>query len=175
MFDSISALEKRARKLNSDYFDWIEHHSKGPNAFNPDTPTTALQLLNSAVRIEGFARLAQELIDEPGFADADFDPTLKQDIVEMAEELATGYAEMLSQTDPETIWRDLDHGRKTELTHSHVIPAHKVDFVRARLKGDIRKQAKIAPPADEPVPDPTQTGVPPIPPSPPTPPAKKDK
>jgi hypothetical protein len=164
MFDSISALEKRARKLNSDYYDWIEYHSAGPNALNPSTPTTVLQLTNAAVRIDGFARLAQELIDEPGFADENFDPTLKQDIVAMAEELKTGYDEILDHVHPDTIWSGLDHGKKSELTHSHVLPDHTVDLFRARLKGDIRKQTKIAPPADEPAPDSTLT--PPVPPPP---------
>jgi hypothetical protein len=171
MFNSISALEKRARKINSDYYDWIEQNSAGPNTFNPSTPTTVLQLQNSSVRIEGFARLAQELMVEPGFADADFDPVLKADIQAIAEELKVAFDEIVSAVHPDTIWQDLDHGTKTSLTHNHILPDHKVDLFRARLKGDLRKQAKIAPPADEPKPDPKQVTAPPPPAPPPTPPA----
>lgn len=150
MHDSLNVLEMRARKLVMDHYEWLEQNTKGRSApLNTNTPTTAGELANLSTRVEGFARMAREITESPAFADPLMDPVLKNDIIEIAEESEEGYAEITRSVMPDEIWKDLDHGKKTHLTHSHIMEPEKLDRFKARLKGDLRKQKKITAPEPE--------------------------
>lgn len=143
MLKSLNAAEEEARKLVRSWKNWIDGSAE--QVLTPKTPTRPVDLENLRSAVDGFARRARDIEALPGFQNLKTDPELRDlhdDVVAIAEEMEAGSAEIVAESEPDVVYARLGAQKKKELTQIIALDESRVDLIRARLRGDIRKQAK---------------------------------
>lgn len=138
MLKSMSLVGRRAKALIEHYATTVDGQIEG--ALKPQTgdPASAHDVRLIADKCRDLARAARRILDDP---EAELlTAEEREDLVAIAEEMEIGATEADSIADPDAVFAEQTIHIKRRLTERVPIKARQADSLRARIRGDIRKQ-----------------------------------
>lgn len=115
------------------YIAW--KRSDVDNVLKHKDPATRQQLEILSDQAKAYAANARALIAAGGIGQDEVD-----DLTAIAEELEIAAAEAEAESHPDSAWSSLDEHTKRRVTQHVPIARDKADRIRARMRGDLRKQ-----------------------------------
>jgi len=133
MLKTFNENREEATDLIRRYVAWKKHDVE--QVLNNKDKPGRLQLELLAEQAGAFAASARSIIAAGGIGQDEID-----DLTAIAEELEVAATEAAAESHPDTAWAAMDEQTKRQLTQKVPIARNKADRLRARMRGDLRKQ-----------------------------------
>jgi hypothetical protein len=131
-----------ADDLIRDHNAWKKHPNGDVERFlrkSTGAPANRIELGLIADRAQRYGARARALLSRPQAAlpkNSDW----VDDLTEIAEECEVGAEEAADASHPDTVYQELDQATRMRITDRLPIPREKADLLRARFRGDRRRE-----------------------------------
>lgn len=136
---SVSAVQKKARSLIESFDSW-EDGTARQVLNNPTDAPSVVELKALLPSIEGYIRLADDLITDADFGTLSLEQ--QADVRAIHEELTIAQTEVKQSSDPDTVWQTTSYQQKQVLVQRERLDKRKASELHARISLDTRRQEK---------------------------------
>jgi hypothetical protein len=138
MLKTVSSIGRRAKAFIEHYATTVDGQIEGALKSKTGTPAQAHDIRLIATKCRDLAASARRLLNDPEASLLSADE--REDLTAIAEEMELGAVEADTIGDPDAVWMRRSKQEKERITQREGIDQGDADRLRARIRGDLRKQ-----------------------------------